>query len=106
MERENVILSGIKFGVGIWLATIAVIAFAMSLGSLVSHIRSYFRKKRWHRDSSELRRTAHGYLLWTRGPESARHDDGSCRSFSFRTTIRWRGRENPNGSRKEPHYHY
>ena len=98
-------IAGIKFGIGMWLATIAVIALAMMLGSFVSYIRDCFKRRRRRTDVPKLHRATRAYLLWTRRPEFARQEEGPCRSYSFRTTIRW-GYENPRDPRKEPHYRY
>jgi hypothetical protein len=88
-------LSGLKFGLGFWLGSIALAAFVMAIVSLSASISQLWRMRE---------RSPHGEhrapkrAEWNRTSISAFRDDGTIQPFSFHSVIRWEDQED----RKKP----
>ncbi len=79
-------LSGLKFGLGLWLGTIALTALVMAIFSLSSWVSQLWKTRK--RSPPREDRAPKG-AKWKRTSISTSRDDGAFQSFSFRSVIRW-----------------
>jgi len=96
------LLAGIKFGFGLWLASMMLIALATLLVGIHSSIDRY-HMKRVIRLKQKAPKAA--YLLRAEMPESEGHKNGT-HIFLFRTSIRWGSQRAPYGRNKESQHQY
>ncbi len=81
---------GFKFGLGFWLATIALAA----LVTLLVHISSWvFQFWKTRKRSLRRKERAPKGVEWKRTSTSAPRDDSTIQSFLFCSVIRWEDRE-------------
>jgi hypothetical protein len=96
------VMAGMKFAIGFWLGTVALVMLVTLLRSLASCVGRYLDKLRKRRPKADRSRARD--MLWTRGLKFAPHEDASFQAFSFRTMVTWRDRDHRAGRRKEPQY--
>jgi hypothetical protein len=96
------LLAGIKFGIGFWMGTSAVMAAVFLLVVITDQIQKHRTRHEENPLKSGRRRLKHA--LWMSAPEPEREVRDVGGKVVFRTVILWRDADQRERRRKEPQY--